>query len=202
MRLIGSLTSPYVRFIRVVLAELGLDYHFDDTGPFGKQRPEQQAAINEANPLMKVPVLLVDEGSIIDSRVILEWLLDRHAGSNGFGAGFPESLLRENVLTTVYGVQEAGVLRFILQGSHPEIDMDRGYMARSLERMRHALDWLDRTRGLGESFGPPEAALVCCLEWLERRSVYDWSSQRRLVELHALHAGRPALVDTRIPETV
>lgn len=202
MRLIGSLTSPYVRFIRVVLAELGLDYAFDLTGPFGKQAPGQEAAINEANPLMKVPILRVDEGPIIDSRVILDWLLERHVGSDGFGAGFPESLLRENVLTTVYGVQEAGVLRFILQGSHPEIDMNAGYMARSMERMRRALDWLDRTSGLGDTFGPPEAALVCCLEWLQRRAVYDWSSHRRIVELHALYAGRPALVATRIPETV
>lgn len=202
MRLIGSVTSPYVRFVRVTLAELGVEHEFTVTGPFAKMGPEDERRIVEANPLMKVPALLVDGESIIDSRVIVGWLLARHGGPGRFGAGFPESIARDNVLSAIYGVLEAGILRFILKGSHPEIEMNAGYMARSLERIRSGLGWLDRSTQLGQNFGPPEALLVCALEWLHKRAVYDWSVHPRLVEAHARYAERESLVATRIPESI
>jgi glutathione S-transferase len=203
MRLIGSVTSPYVRFVRVSLAELGLEHEFVVTGPFAKMRPEDERAINTANPLMKVPVLSVDGTDIIDSRVIVGWLLARHAQKvGGYGHGFPESLQRENLLSVIYGVLEAGILRFIMQGSHPEVDLDAGYMARSLERVQSGLDWLDRSSDLGAGFGPPEALLVCGLEWMRKRRVYDWSVHPRLVETHQRYSERESLVSTRIPDTI
>lgn len=202
MRLIGSVTSPYVRFVRVTLAELDVEHEFIVTGPFAKMSPEDERRIVEANPLMKVPALLVDGQAIIDSRIIVAWLLARHGGAGRFGAGFPESTARDNVLSAIYGVLEAGILRFILKGTHPEIDMDAGYMARSLERMRSGLDWLNRSTQLGQDFGPPEALLVCALEWMRKRAVYDWSVHARLVEAHARFAQRESLVSTRIPDSI
>jgi len=202
MRLIGSLTSPYVRFVRVTLAELGVEHEFEVTGPFGKTSLEHERVIQAANPLMKVPVLTTGADDIIDSRVILTWLLTHHGSPEHFGAGFPESLARENVLTTIYGVLEAGILRFILRGSHPEIDMDTGYMARSLKRMQSGFAWLDRCEDLGDSFAPPEALLVCALEWMRKRDVYDWSVHQRLAGIHRQFAERESLVSTRIPDTI
>jgi glutathione S-transferase len=202
MRLIGSVTSPYVRFVRVTLAELDVEHEFTVTGPFNKMGPEDERRIAAANPLMKVPVLETDNERIIDSRVIVGWLLARHARPGGFGHGFPESLQRENLLTVLYGVLDAGILRFILEGSHPEIDMNAGYMARSLERVQSGLDWLDRSKHLGAGFGPPEALLVCGLEWMRKRKVYDWSVHRRLIETHQRYSERESLVSTRIPDTI
>jgi len=202
VRLIGSLTSPFVRFVRVTLAELGINHEFEITGPFGKTSPEQEQLINTANPLMKVPVLVVEEGEIIDSRVIVNWLLKHHGTAPGYGADFPESLARENVLSTIYGVLEAGILRFILQMSHAEIDMDSAYMARSLERIQRGFSALDNSPDLTEDFGPPEALLICALEWMRKRSVYDWSVHRRLCEIHACHANRESLVISRIPDQI
>lgn len=70
MKLIGSLTSPYVRKVRVVLAEKKLDYKFilDDVWSEG-------AVIHEANPLGKVPCLVMEGGeAVFDSRVIVEYV--------------------------------------------------------------------------------------------------------------------------------
>ena len=69
MKLIGALTSPYVRKVRIVMAEKKLDYRFvledvwaDDT-------------ILKSNPLGKVPCLVLEGGeAIFDSRVIVEYL--------------------------------------------------------------------------------------------------------------------------------
>ncbi|NNE05865.1 MAG: hypothetical protein HKO64_03090 [Xanthomonadales bacterium] len=202
MRLIGSLTSPFVRFVRVTLAELCVEHEFEVTGPFGKTSPEHERIINSANPLMKVPVLDTGDHVIIDSRIIVNWLLRHHSSDGRFGADFPETLARENVLSTIYGVLEAGILRFIIQMSHPEIDMNAAYMARSIERVHSGLSALEHDPDITESFGPPEALLVCGLEWMRKRQVYDWSVHRRLVEIHAQHAERDSLVNTRIPDKI
>ena len=70
MKLIGSAASPYVRKVRVVMAEKRLDYQFviedvwsDDT------------TIANSNPLGKVPCLIMDGSeAMFDSRVIVEYL--------------------------------------------------------------------------------------------------------------------------------
>ncbi len=70
MKLIGSLTSPYVRKARVVLAEKKIDYDFELDSPW---TPETQVA--NVNPLGKIPVLVLDDNTVLfDSRVIVEYL--------------------------------------------------------------------------------------------------------------------------------
>lgn len=69
MKLIGSLTSPYVRKVRVVLAEKKLDYQFVLEDVWGNDQ------ILTSNPLGKVPCLVMDGGeAIFDSRVIVEYV--------------------------------------------------------------------------------------------------------------------------------
>ncbi len=70
MKLIGSNTSPYVRKVRVVMAEKKLDYQFIEEDVWA-------AATNiaESNPLGKVPCLVMEGGeAVFDSRVIVEYL--------------------------------------------------------------------------------------------------------------------------------
>jgi glutathione S-transferase len=62
MRLIGSVTSPYVRFVRATLAEPGVEHEFTATGSFGKMSPEDERRFVEANPLMTLSTLLVNGG--------------------------------------------------------------------------------------------------------------------------------------------
>lgn len=70
MKLIGSLASPYVRKVRVVLAEKKLDYQFELENVWAPD-----TTIGTLNPLGKVPSLLMDDGSVmIDSRVMAEYL--------------------------------------------------------------------------------------------------------------------------------
>ena len=69
MKLLGSRTSPYVRKVRIVMAEKKLDYQFVEEDVWGSD------AILASNPLGKVPCLVI-EGSeaVFDSRVIVEYL--------------------------------------------------------------------------------------------------------------------------------
>ena len=70
MKLIGALTSPYVRKVRIVMAEKKLDYKLvlEDVW-------SADTTISENNPLGKVPCLVMEGGeALFDSRVIVEYL--------------------------------------------------------------------------------------------------------------------------------
>ncbi|MDT8990130.1 glutathione S-transferase N-terminal domain-containing protein [Curvibacter sp. APW13] len=70
MKLIGSLTSPYVRKVRIVMAEKKLDYAFIQEDVWS-----QDTTISQSNPLGKVPCLIMEGGeALFDSRVIVEYL--------------------------------------------------------------------------------------------------------------------------------
>ena len=70
MQLIGSLTSPYVRKVRVVLAEKKLDYRLSLENVWA-----DDTHIQDYNPLGKVPCLVLDGGeALFDSRVIVEYI--------------------------------------------------------------------------------------------------------------------------------
>ena len=69
MKLIGSVSSPYVRKVRIVMAEKKLDYQFAQEDVWNSD------AILASNPLGKVPCLVMEGGeAVFDSRVIVEYL--------------------------------------------------------------------------------------------------------------------------------
>ena len=70
MKLIGAITSPYVRKVRIVMAEKKLDYQLvlEDVW-------SAQTSIALSNPLGKVPCLVLEGGeAVFNSRVIVEYL--------------------------------------------------------------------------------------------------------------------------------
>ena len=70
MKLIGSSSSPYVRKVRVVMAEKKLDYNYVTSNVWAAD-----STIGESNPLGKVPCLVMDGAeALFDSRVIVEYL--------------------------------------------------------------------------------------------------------------------------------
>ncbi|MGA8785460.1 MAG: glutathione S-transferase C-terminal domain-containing protein [Polaromonas sp.] len=70
MKLIGSATSPYVRKVRIVMAEKKLDYQLIMEDVWAAN-----STITTSNPLGKVPCLVMEGGeAVFDSRVIVEYL--------------------------------------------------------------------------------------------------------------------------------
>ena len=70
MKLIGATASPYVRKVRIVMAEKKLDYQFVQENVWA-----DDTHISTSNPLGKVPCLVMEGGeAVFDSRVIVEYL--------------------------------------------------------------------------------------------------------------------------------
>ncbi len=76
MKLFGSVTSPFVRKVRIAFAEKNVPFEFVKEGPSAPG-----TRVPQFNPLGKVPVLVLDDGRpLYDSAVIVEY-------ADGIGAG-------------------------------------------------------------------------------------------------------------------
>ena len=137
MKLIGSLTSPYVRKVRIVLAEKKIEYEFELDSPW---TPETR--IPDINPLGKVPVLVLDDSTVLfDSRVIVEYI-DSVAPNNKL---MPESN-RERAevkrwCAVADGICDAAVLVF-LEKKRPAAQQSAEWISRQEEKVRRSLDYM------------------------------------------------------------
>lgn len=70
MKLLASKTSPYARKVRIAFAEKKCEYTLLEQDPW-----DADSVVSEHNPLGKVPVLVLEDGTnLFDSRVIVEYI--------------------------------------------------------------------------------------------------------------------------------
>ena len=73
LTLYGAPLSPFVRKVRLLLAEKGLDYQLEAIAPFG-----QPAWYREISPLGRIPALRDGDLALADSSVICQYLEERY----------------------------------------------------------------------------------------------------------------------------
>ncbi|MCA9710022.1 MAG: glutathione S-transferase [Myxococcales bacterium] len=194
LRLYGTVTSPYVRRVRIVAHELGLGYALVDAAT-----DAGQAAMRTVNPIWKVPTLELDGRPIFDSRVITEHLL-RHHGPGPLDPHDPEDLERSNAREVIDGALDALINAFYLAKDGLSREAS-AYVAKQHERAASAMAWLEaRAPALwpaGDArFGLAEIGLCTTLEWMRFRDTYPVDRHPALAGVLERHAGRPSLTST------
>ena len=202
MKLLGSNTSPYVRKVRVVMAEKKLDYDFVTEDVWAAQ-----TTIGEANPLGKVPCLIMEGAeALFDSRVIVEYLDTLSPVGKLIPAVGRERAEIKTWEALADGLMDAAILarleaswdgREAAQRSQAWIDRQLGKVNASVKAM---------SRGLGEKpfcagiyLSLADIAVGCALGYLDFRfAQIDWRTDYpNLVRLHDKLAQRPSFADTR-----
>src|SRR5579863_7052673 len=85
-----SPSSPFVRKVRIGAALLGLDKEITSTRA---DTTDPSDTLRKMNPLGKIPVLMIEDGSAVyDSRVILDYLDERAGGGKIVPRSGPERL--------------------------------------------------------------------------------------------------------------
>ncbi len=203
MKLIGSLTSPYVRKVRVVMAEKKLDYQFVLEDVWGAD------AISQSNPLGKVPCLVLEGGeAIFDSRVIVEYMDTRSPVSRLI----PESSRERTEVRTwealADGVLDAAILarmeatwvhRTPEQRSQAWIDRQLGKVHAAVAAMSTGL--ADKPWCSGIHLTLADIAVGCALGYLDYRfpDIAWRASHPNLVKLSDKLAIRQSFIDTLPP---
>jgi glutathione S-transferase len=127
MKLIGSLTSPYVRKVRIVMSEKKLDFQLELEDVWGNDK------ILKSNPIGKVPCLVLSGGeAVFDSRVIVEYLDTRSPVSRLI----PESS-RERIEVRTWEALADGLLDAAILAR-----LEQTWPGRSAEQRSQA--WVDR----------------------------------------------------------
>ena len=172
MKLIGSTTSPYVRKVRIVMAEKKLDYQvlLDNVW-------SADTRIAASNPLGKVPCLVMEGGeAVFDSRVIVEYL----DTLSPVGKLIP-STGRERAEVKTWealadGLLDAAILVRLentFEGRKPS-ERSQAWIDRQMDKVHASLKAM--AQGLGDKpfcsgihLSLSDIAVGCALGWLEFR---------------------------------
>jgi glutathione S-transferase len=169
MKLIGSLASPYTRKARIVLAEKKIEYEFEIESPW-----DAGTRVPERNPLGKVPVLVLDDGTaLFDSRVIVEFLDNASPLSRLLPQGNRERIEARRWEALADGVLDAAVLvrmerrRKAAQQSAEWIERQTGKVRAGLAAMNADLG--EKPWCAGSAYSIADIAVGVCLGWLDFR---------------------------------
>ena len=175
MKLYASLTSPYGRKARVMLAEKRIDYELVQTDVW-----DPNSELLNFNPLGKVPCLVLDDGTALyDSPVIMEYL----DSVTPVGHLIPETtrpriqVKRWEALAD--GVLEAAVTIVLEKKRVPQLQ-STDWIARQSGKIERGLKIMSQDLGestwcTGHSFNLADLVVGCALFYLDFRfSEVNW----------------------------
>ncbi|MBR7799595.1 glutathione S-transferase N-terminal domain-containing protein [Undibacterium fentianense] len=170
MKLIGSLTSPYVRKVRVVLAEKKLDYALLLENVWSND-----TTIQQSNPLGKIPCLLMEDGgAMFDSRVIVEYLDTLTPVGKLIPPHGRERAEVKNWEALSDGILDAAVLIRLEHTLREPSLQSESWINRQWDKVNAGLKAM--SQGLGESaycvgnhLTLADISVGCCLGWLAFR---------------------------------
>jgi glutathione S-transferase len=203
MKLIGADTSPYVRKVRVVMAEKKIDYRYEREDVWSPA-----STIGQANPLGKVPTLIMEDGgAVFDSRVIVEFLdtvTPIHRLIPPSGRPRVEVRCWEALAD---GLLDAAILIRLEHSQRPEGQRSDAWIQRQTGKVEASLEAM--SRGLADKpwcaegkYSLADIATGCALGYLDFRfPQIDWRVRYPNLARHAdkLFA-RPSFTDTAPPK--
>ena len=176
MKIIGSVTSPYVRKVRIVLAEKKIEADFVLENVLA---PE--TTIGQSNPLGKIPCLVTDDGSaVFDSRVIVEYVDTLSPVGKLIPADGRERAAVKTWEALADGLLDAGILVRYEATLRPVEQQSPAWVERQMSKIDAALKSM--SIGLGQSthchnnqFSLADIAVGCALGYLDFRfPSLDW----------------------------
>ena len=202
LRLIASLTSPYARKVRIALTEKKIEFALVVDSPWA---PDSRAA--EYNPLGKVPVLVLDDGThLYDSRVIVEYV----DATSPVSRLIPEpsrqriAVRRWEALADGLCDAASAVVIELRRPAHQQstewIERQRAKVDRAVVEMASELD--ERAWCNGEAYSLADIATGCALGYLDFRfPEIDWRGTHPNLARFAEKLGaRPSFAETVPPQ--
>jgi len=200
MKLIGSVTSPYVRKVRIVMAEKKLDYQFVTEDVWSATH------IHASNPLGKVPCLIMEgHEAVFDSRVIVEYLDTLSPVGKLIPASGRERAEVKTWEALADGLLDAALLAR-MEAVWPErkdSERSQAWIDRQLDKIQHALQAM--SNGLGDKpycsgihLSLSDIAVGCAVGYLDFRfPQIDWRTP--YPNLHKLYdklSQRPSFAES------
>lgn len=169
MQLISATPSPYARKVRITLAEKGVPFELVTEVPWNST-----SATPKHNPLEKLPVLILDDGSsVYESRFILEWIEAKYPEPPMLPGNIDGKLFARQVEVVVDGVCDACVSLFWERHRDPD-KQSAEWKARQMRKVDGGLkalaEWVgDREFIVEDRFGLADVATGTLCRYLDVR---------------------------------
>lgn len=189
MKLYGSTTSPYVRRLRILLAET--DYEFASVNVFGSDREE----LKKVNPTLKIPMFsdekLKGADVLYDSGLIYRYLVEQY----GFGA---LTFADQNMLAVIDSCSDSLVNMMIMRRSDIDTSQDKLYYNIQRERQQISFDALEQevAKGTFSNWNYLSISLLVLVEWAQFRNLFDFSNYPNLLGFVAESQMQKGVPDT------
>jgi glutathione S-transferase len=203
IRLLGSLTSPYVRKVRIVMAEKRIEYQLELEDVWA---PDTR--IHDANPLGKVPCLIMEDGgAVFDSRVIVEYLDSATPVSKLIPATGRERAEVRTWEALADGIVDAAILARLEQTQRPAAQQSAAWIERQMGKIHAGIAAMggglgDKAWCNGHAYTLADIAVGCALGYLDFRfGSIDWRGRHpNLARLYEKLAARPSFAETQPPK--
>ena len=175
MKIYGTTTSPFVRRLRLLLAEY--DYEFVKFNIFGAEREK----LKSSNPTLKIPMFedsdIEGMPTLFDSGVTYRYLADRLSLK-------PLDLQQQNILSVIDACSDSLVNLMLLNRSGIDTQQDKLYFNIQKERQQASFEFLEREvkAGAFDRWNYLSICLLVLVEWSQFRELYDFSSFPALLD--------------------
>lgn len=198
MKLLSATPSPYARKVRITLAEKGLAFDLVTEVPWNTG-----TATPQYNPLEKIPVLILDDGTTVyESRFILEYLEIKYPDPPIFPKDGDALLAAKRLEVLADGICDAAVL-IIFERMRPEDRRSVPWEARQRRKVEGGLKEVARlvpAAGfcVDGAFGVADIAVGTLLDYIALRlPEFDWADRYpNLVSLREQLSERPSFQET------
>lgn len=183
MKLYGSQTSPYVRRIRLLLADNA--YEFVKLNIFAGDDRERLAAIN---PTLRIPMLEDAEQVIFDSGVIYRYLAAK------FGIA-TLNWYQENQLTLINAVNDSLIMLLQLNRSGFDTNDDKLFFNLQRERVVTSLYVLEQQAANNEfaNWDYVSMSLYSLIDWTLFRELLELDDYPALLSFAKIHQDKPMI---------
>jgi len=190
MILYGSQTSPFVRRIRLLLPSE--TYEFKRVDIFNREERDQ---LRKLSPLLKIPMLSIDDQIIWDSRVIFNELCKRKYHP-------PLNINEENLLTAMSDLSDSLIQKLLATRSKVSFPSGTPLEISHSERIQNTLTFLEYQCSIGNfsEWNFISMCLYCLIDWINFRNLIDLSPFPILIEFKQknINQDRIELTDPRI----
>jgi glutathione S-transferase len=167
MKLIGSMTSPYVRKVRIVFAEKKIEVPLITENVWA-----EDTKIMCSNPLGKVPCLMLDDNeAIYDSRVIVEYADTLSPVNKLIPQNGKERATVKTWEALADGILDASILARLEATWRPSELQSKAWIDRQMHKVFEGLKAMSDALGnkewcYGNSFSLADIAVGCALGYL------------------------------------
>ncbi len=203
MKLIGAVTSPYVRKVRIVMAEKKLEFDLELADVW------KSDDILQSNPLGKIPCLVMEGGeAVFDSRVIVEYLDTLSPVGKLIPAAGRERAEVRTWEALADGILDAAILARLeaTWAGRTEAQRSQAWIDRQLSRVDAALAAMSSGLGdkpwcVGNHMSLADIAVGCAVDYLSFRfPQINWRTRHpNLARLADKLATRPSFTESAPP---